>query len=204
MVPNLRIFVFAPSFAIRQIRGCWFQLWQQHFQFLAQNLQNQKFFVPSFNILKSGIFGLKLKIFIFELNFAMRKCEGVDLRCDKSFPKLLPKIFEQDILGPKLKNFYICTKLCYKINLKVLVSNKITDFLKCQSQNNQIKHWRIFYFARSFSFWKIWCCFKYDNSFFLMLAYKYPNKAISVLNLRICISFDWACLNRWVHLISRK
>ena len=34
LVPNLRIFTFAPNFETRQIRG--FQIWQYYFQITAQ------------------------------------------------------------------------------------------------------------------------------------------------------------------------
>ena len=56
MVPNLGIFIFLQNFAIRPIRGCWFQMWQFCFQIPVQKYPNQAFMVQN------------LRIFTFALN----------------------------------------------------------------------------------------------------------------------------------------
>ena len=43
LVPNLKFFVFESNFAIRQIRGRWFQTWQWFFKIAAQNIQIRHF-----------------------------------------------------------------------------------------------------------------------------------------------------------------
>ena len=53
LVPNLGIFLFSSNFAIRQIQGRWFQIWQYRFQIAVQKM------------LKYGIFGTQLKHFCF-------------------------------------------------------------------------------------------------------------------------------------------
>ena len=44
LVPNLEIFVFSQNFAIRQIRGDWFQIQQHYFQIATQKYPNKVFF----------------------------------------------------------------------------------------------------------------------------------------------------------------
>ena len=48
--PNLGIFVFLLNFSVRQIRGCWFQIWQKFFLILAQKYPNKAFLVPNLGI----------------------------------------------------------------------------------------------------------------------------------------------------------
>ena len=81
MVPNLRHFVFAPNFATRQIRGCWFQIWHNYFQLPASKYANLAFLVTN------------LKIFVFAPNFATRRIRGcwfqtatADLNCSPKYP----------------------------------------------------------------------------------------------------------------------
>ena len=62
--PNLVIFIFSQNFAIRQIQGCWFQIWLYCFQMPVQKYANQTFLVPN------------LRIFIFTPNFATRQIRG--------------------------------------------------------------------------------------------------------------------------------
>ena len=58
LVPNLgifaffhdTIFVFVPNFAIRQIRGRRFRIWQYYFQIPHQKYANQAFLVPNLRI----------------------------------------------------------------------------------------------------------------------------------------------------------
>ena len=138
MIPNLDNFVFSQNFAVSQIRGCWFQIWQYHFQIPAQKYPNQAFLVPN------------LRIYIFAPNFAARQIErrwfqiwqqyfqipapkyknlailvpnlrifnfctklgDADFKYDNVFSKLLPKTPKQSIFGSKFKNSNFCTKLC--------------------------------------------------------------------------------------------
>ena len=46
LVPNLSSFDFSRNFAIRQIEGCWFQIWQICFQIPEKKYRNQGFLVP--------------------------------------------------------------------------------------------------------------------------------------------------------------
>ena len=39
------------------------------------------------------------------------------------FSNSSPKISKSGIFGPKFKNFYFCTKVCYKTNSRTLISN---------------------------------------------------------------------------------
>ena len=51
LFPNLGIFIFPPNFSGRQIRGCWFQIFQYFFQIIILKYPNQKFFVSNLGIL---------------------------------------------------------------------------------------------------------------------------------------------------------
>ena len=64
LVSNLDIFVFFVKFAIRQISGCWFQIWQQFFfKFQPKNMQIRHF-------------GPKFKDFYFAPNLAIGQIWG--------------------------------------------------------------------------------------------------------------------------------
>ena len=54
-------FIFAPNFAIREIRGRWFQIWKNYFQISAQKYPNRAISVQD------------LRIFIFAQNFAFKQ-----------------------------------------------------------------------------------------------------------------------------------
>ena len=64
LVPNLDIFVSSQNFAVRQIRRCWFQIWQYFFKILTQKYLNKVFLVPN------------LGIFVSLRNFVNRKIWG--------------------------------------------------------------------------------------------------------------------------------
>ena len=76
MVPNLKTFSFAPNFAIRQIQGRWFQIWQYFFEIPAQKYSNKAFLVPN------------LGIFISHEILQLGKFEGADFKRDNSFFKI--------------------------------------------------------------------------------------------------------------------
>ena len=64
LIPNLRIFVFRPNFAIRQIWGCWFLIGQYCFHISPKKYPNQAFLVRNLGIL------------VFWSNFANRQNWG--------------------------------------------------------------------------------------------------------------------------------
>ena len=64
-VPNLSIFVFAQYFAVRQIKGRWFQI------FFKKN--------PSPKILQTVLVS-NLRIFIFAAKFAIRQFQGAEIK----------------------------------------------------------------------------------------------------------------------------
>ena len=47
---KFRDFFFGPNITTREIRGCWFQLWQQYFQIPVSKYGNQAFLVPNLSI----------------------------------------------------------------------------------------------------------------------------------------------------------
>ena len=87
------------------------------------------------------------------------------------------KIPKQEIFGPKFKDFYFCTKLCNKKNLRALISNIALVFT-----NSRPKILKSGIFGPKFKDFKnlktLQSCkfegvdFKYDNVFFQ----KHPNK----------------------------
>ena len=79
LVPNLRIFIFAPSSATRQIRGFKFPIWQKFFQVPLWKYANQAFSVPN------------LRIFILHQTLHLEKFESVDFKYDNGFFKLMSK-----------------------------------------------------------------------------------------------------------------
>ena len=94
MVLILEIFVFSRNFATRQIRGCWFQIWQYYFQISAQKYPNQAFLVPN------------LTIFIFAPNFGTRKIRGRWFQIwQKYFQVPVRKYSNQVFLVPNLVIF---------------------------------------------------------------------------------------------------
>ena len=109
LVPDLlRIFISAPNFAIRQIRGCWFQY-------------NNSILNSSPKILKSSIFGSNFKDFYF----STKLCINTNLRALISimtmfFSKLLSKTHKQGIFYPRFKDFYFSTNLWFKKNSRAI------------------------------------------------------------------------------------
>ena len=98
-VSNLRIFIFAPNFAIRQIQKRWFQIWQDFFQILAQKYQNEAFLVPN------------LGIFIISQNFAIRQIWECGFKIwQYCFQIPVPK-YQFRHFCIKFKDFYFCIKL---------------------------------------------------------------------------------------------
>ena len=50
LVPNLRIFSFAPNVVARQIQGRWFQIWQYFFRIPVEKYPSKAFLVPNLGI----------------------------------------------------------------------------------------------------------------------------------------------------------
>ena len=116
MVPNLEKFIFSRSFAIRQTRACWFQIWQNYFQTSAQKYPNKTFLVPN------------LGIFAFPRNFAIRHIRSSWFQIWQYFFQIpAQKYPDQAFLAPNFRIF-ICIKLCKKTNSRMLISNKTKIF----------------------------------------------------------------------------
>ena len=72
LIPNLGIFILSQNFAVRQIRGCWFQIWQYSFQIPAQKHPNKTFLDFSF----------------FHEFLKFDKFEGASFKYENSFLKI--------------------------------------------------------------------------------------------------------------------
>ena len=95
MVPNLDIFAFLRNFAVRQIRGCWFQIWQYCFQMPAQKYQNKAFLFLEF----------------WNFYFCTKLCSKTNSTTviwimTTLFSNSSPKIRKLGIFGSKFKDFY--------------------------------------------------------------------------------------------------
>ena len=94
MFSNLDIFAFSGSFAIRKIRGCWFQILQYSFQ------------IPVKKIPKQGIFGPKNRHFCFFSKFYNETNSMVLISSMRIvFSNSNPKIPKEGIFGPKIRHF---------------------------------------------------------------------------------------------------
>ena len=124
---NLDIFVFSHNFAIRQIRGCWFQIWHYCFQFPGKIYPNQAFLVPN------------LGIFIFSSNFSNTQIWGGwfqiwRLLFKKMHPRKYPnkeflvKNTEIGLCGPKSSHICFFRKFWSQTILNVLIWNMTIVF----------------------------------------------------------------------------
>ena len=128
LVPNLGIFAFPQYFAIRQIRGCWFQIRQYCFLDYIQKYPNQAFLVPHFGI------------FVFSWNFANRQiweCWLVDYcwlmqidKYDNSLFLILAQKYPNNAFLVKNTQMHFCffTKFCSYTYSRVLISNMTIVF----------------------------------------------------------------------------
>ena len=118
--PKFRgIFVFPQNFAIRQMRGCWFQIWQYCLQIPALQYINQAFLVPN------------LGIFAFSWKFANRQIP----RCwfqiwQQFFQNSSPKISKEGILGPKFWHFHFFSKFIKLDKFEGADFKYVNSFLK--------------------------------------------------------------------------
>ena len=119
MVPNFRNFVFSRNFAVWQIRGCWFQIWQYFCQVFVQKYPNQACLIPN------------LRIFILHQTLQLDKFDGVDFKYDNGSFELKPKNTQIKHFLSKIKVFF-CMKLCILKNLRVLISKMAIVLFKFQ------------------------------------------------------------------------
>ena len=65
MVPNLGIFLFLLNFVFRQIRGCWFQIWQYFIKIFFLNIfLNFGFFYLNIKTISSKLFSYFLRLLL--------------------------------------------------------------------------------------------------------------------------------------------
>ena len=87
-------FYFVSNFSIRQIRGCWFQIWQWLFRILARKYSNKAFFV------------LNVSIFLILHEFRILKNSRVLIRKTATvFFKFQPKVPKYKIFSENSKVF---------------------------------------------------------------------------------------------------
>ena len=106
LVLNLGFLFFAPNFAIRQIRGGWFQIWQYCFKFQPK-------------IAKSGCFGPILE---------KDKLEDADFKYDNSIFKILAETYPNKtflVKNIQIKDFW--SQIC-----AFLFSGEILQLDKCE------------------------------------------------------------------------
>ena len=109
------------------------------------------------------------------------------------FSNSSPKILKSGIFGPKLKEFYFCTKLCNKANSRRLVSNMTIAFSNSSLNTYKlgvflIPNLRIFILHQTLQLDKFeGVDFKYDHYFFEFQ----PSKAYFVLNISSYFIFAW-------------
>ena len=127
MVPTLGIFVFWQNFANRQIRECWFQIWQKVFKIIAQKHSKKKFLV------------LNLGIFIFLRNFEITQIWVCWFQIwQHHFQIPAQRYSNQTFSISNLSIFLFYIKLCIKKNSRTLISNVTIFFFKFQPKNIQI------------------------------------------------------------------
>ena len=89
-----KLLLFSQNVAVKQIWGCWFQLWQKFFKILGQKYLHEAFLVPN------------LGIFIFSRNFAIRQIR----RCCFKIWHFCFQIPAQKY--PNLRHFFSFAKFC--------------------------------------------------------------------------------------------
>ena len=91
---NLSIFIISRNIPIRQIRRCWFQIWQYYFQIPVQKYTNKAFVVPNFGI------------FFFSYNFAIWQIWGCWFQIWQYLSKILAQNYKnKTFLVPNLDIF---------------------------------------------------------------------------------------------------
>ena len=180
MVPNLGIFISPRNFAIRQIRECWFQIWQYFFQ------------IPELHI-----FGPKFRHFCFFAKFLQSgKFEGADFKYDNIVFKFHLKNTKIRHFWSKFWNFYFCTKRCSKTNsrtviwiMTILFSNSCPKIRKLGIFGSKFKDFCFALYFAIRNIWRRW--FQIWEWFFRIIAQKCPNKAFLCPKC-IFLNFAWS------------
>ena len=96
MVPNLKIFIFAANFAIKQIQRSWFQNYSTIFKFQPQNPQIRHFWYQIYGFLFLNktlqLYYSNLKVLALNMTIVLLKFQ--------------PRDIQISILGPKFKIFH--------------------------------------------------------------------------------------------------
>ena len=140
LVSNLGIFIFSRDFPIKQIRGCWFQIWQYCFQLPDRKYPNLQFLVSN------------LRIFILHQTLHTDKFEGVDFKYDNGFFEFQSENNPIELFfffSLNVSIFYLCMRLRILKNSRVLISKVAIDFFKFQLK---IPKYKIFFENSKVSF----------------------------------------------------
>ena len=95
-------------------------------------------------------------------------------------------------------------KLSTQTNSMPLISNMAIAVFKVPAKKYLNKAFKNFLFNTKLCILKKLRLLQIWQIVFFQKKKKNPNKVIFVLNLRILISFHWAYMNCYVHLLSRK
>ena len=130
---------------IRQIWGCWFQIWSSSFRILAQKYPNKAFLLPDL-----GVLGFFLQ------NFVIRQIKGCWFQIwQYHFQLPALKYPNQVFWVPKLRAFIFCTELYNTTNSGVLISNMTMISQNCCPKHPNktflVPNLRILIFARNFA-----------------------------------------------------
>ena len=130
------------------------------FKFHPKNYLSKAFLVPN------------LKIFLFCTKLYNTNFKTLTSNVTRVFSNSSSKIPKSGTFGPKIKDFYICTKPCNKTNLMTQISNTTIAFSNSSSKigyENQaflVPFLGILVFSRNFAISLIQGVdFKYDKSF---------------------------------------
>ena len=143
LVSNLGIFIFSRDFPIKQIRGCWFQIWQYCFQLPDRKYPNLQFLVSN------------LRIFILHQTLHTDKFEGVDFKYDNGFfefPSENTPIELFFFFFPKCKYFLSLHETSHTEKFEGTDFESGNRFFQVPAKNTQIQNflWKL----KSFSFFK--------------------------------------------------
>ena len=113
MVPNLGIFVLSQNFAITQIPGCWFQIWQHCFQIPAKKIPKWRVFSPKY---KDFYFRTKL---LFWQNWRVLISNMTMAFSNLSPNNQIPP--QKSKFCTKCKYFYFCKRFRIMKNLRIQI-----------------------------------------------------------------------------------
>ena len=119
LVSNLGIFIISQNFAMRQVRKCWFQMWQNCFRITSQKYPNKAFLVPN-----SGIFVSSQKFAIRQI----RECWFQIWQWLFWIPAR--KYRNKAFFMLNIISFYFCVKRRILKNSRVLISKTAIAFFR--------------------------------------------------------------------------